>query len=343
MRAFPIAKIAITMFIIAAGISSITYKEKSVTINSKPEDIYVLDLNMNNPLVEVKNKLSFDKLYGFESLSDMSKDADYSINGMFYDPLGIPLGTIIEDGKVVHMSKLDKPKLLIDEDNKVYVDDVNIEISLKTKDKEYSVKNVNGVIYNNEFGLYDSYYGSTTRIRELSTNYIIKNGVVGDVIFSESPVKIPKGKDVFVLAIRGKNKDFSMGDKIDIILKNTLDIDVKTGFTLGAWLVEDGKNVAERVDDFIGPTYSLQPRSIVGVTGDNHLIFILIDGRTRKSMGVTGKECADILLEYGVVAGGYLDGGASSEIIANGEIRNKIAGKNERKIAHCILIKEKNK
>ncbi len=343
MRSFSIAKIAITMFVLAAAISSVTYKEESLKINAKPENLYVLDLNMNNPLVELNNKLSFDKLYGFESLSDMAGDADYAINGMFYDPLGIPLGTIIEDGKIIHMSRLNKPKVLIDKDNKVHLDDVEFEISIKVKGKEFSVKNVNGVIYAGEFGLYDSYYGSSTRIRELSTNYIIENGLVSEIIISESPVKIPKEDGKFILAIRGRNNDFSKGDKIEIIPKNTLGIGVKTGFTLGAWLVKDGKNVAQRVDDFIGPTDSLQPRTIVGITKDNHLIFVLIDGRTRKSMGVTGKECADILIDYGVTYGGYLDGGASSEIIVDGEIKNNIAGKNERKIAHCIVIKEKNK
>ena len=81
------------------------------------------------------------------------------------------------------------------------------------------------------------------------------------------------------------------------------------------------------------------PRSAVVIKDESTLVFIVVDGRQPGySTGVTGKQLADILISAGVTEAALLDGGASSEMIVNGEIVNKPSAGKERLIAAAFVI-----
>jgi exopolysaccharide biosynthesis protein len=64
----------------------------------------------------------------------------------------------------------------------------------------------------------------------------------------------------------------------------------------------------------------IQPRTAVGQKADGTVIFIVIDGRQFPySIGATEREVQDLFIQDDVVNAGFLDGGASSELVVRGE------------------------
>jgi exopolysaccharide biosynthesis protein len=108
-------------------------------------------------------------------------------------------------------------------------------------------------------------------------------------------------------------------------------------FSFGPALVDDGK-LTERV-------YNVQPiknpRTAFGQAGPLHYVFVVVDGRTNASKGVTVLELANILLESGCYVAYNLDGGGSSCMWFNGAIVNTPSDGSkvgERSISDIIFI-----
>lgn len=82
------------------------------------------------------------------------------------------------------------------------------------------------------------------------------------------------------------------------------------------------------------------PRTAVGQKkADGTVIFIVIDGRQTSSVGATLKEVQDLFLEQGVINAGFLDGGASSELVVNDELVTHPSSKyGERRLPSAFLV-----
>jgi exopolysaccharide biosynthesis protein len=70
-----------------------------------------------------------------------------------------------------------------------------------------------------------------------------------------------------------------------------------------------------------------QPRTAVGVVDDNHLVFVVVDGRSPGySAGVTMTDLAEIMQSLGATTAYNLDGGGSSTMYFDGELVNDPLG-----------------
>ena len=69
--------------------------------------------------------------------------------------------------------------------------------------------------------------------------------------------------------------------------------------------------------------YGLHPRTAIGQTLDGSILMLVIDGRQLHSLGATMKDCQDILSSYGAINAAALDGGSSSIMYYDGEIKTK--------------------
>ena len=69
----------------------------------------------------------------------------------------------------------------------------------------------------------------------------------------------------------------------------------------------------------------VNPRTAIGQRADGALLLLVLDGRSVDTLGATMENIADIMLEYGAVNAGNLDGGSSSVIVYGGEIINSCA------------------
>lgn len=81
-----------------------------------------------------------------------------------------------------------------------------------------------------------------------------------------------------------------------------------------------------------------QPRTGIGVLGDNHLVFVVVDGRSEGySTGVTLTGLAEILQGLGATTAYNLDGGGSSTMFFDGALVNNPLGKNAERGTSDIL------
>lgn len=67
----------------------------------------------------------------------------------------------------------------------------------------------------------------------------------------------------------------------------------------------------------------VNPRSVIGQRADGAVLLLTIDGRQAHSLGATYKDCIEVMLQYGAINAGNLDGGGSSTLVYEGEIVNK--------------------
>ncbi|MEP7762319.1 phosphodiester glycosidase family protein [Sanguibacter sp. 25GB23B1] len=81
-----------------------------------------------------------------------------------------------------------------------------------------------------------------------------------------------------------------------------------------------------------------QPRTAVGVIDTNHLVFVVVDGRSAGySEGVTMTELAEIMQGLGATTAYNLDGGGSSTMYFDGELVNDPLGKGQERGTSDIL------
>ena len=92
----------------------------------------------------------------------------------------------------------------------------------------------------------------------------------------------------------------------------------------------------------VGKAMASNPRTAIGIVDDLHYLFVVSDGRTNESDGLTLYELAEFMESLGVVTAYNLDGGGSSTMYFNGEVVNKPTtnGKHikERSVSDIVYI-----
>lgn len=116
--------------------------------------------------------------------------------------------------------------------------------------------------------------------------------------------------------------------------------------SFGPALVAEGR-VREGIDDVEVDTnfgnHSIQgdqPRTAVGVISDNHLVFVVVDGRDRGySAGVSMSELAELMTSLGARTAYNLDGGGSSTMYFNSQVVNQPSNGGERGTSDILYIR----
>jgi exopolysaccharide biosynthesis protein len=114
--------------------------------------------------------------------------------------------------------------------------------------------------------------------------------------------------------------------------------------SFGPDLVRDGA-IIDGIDDVEVDTnfgnHSVQgnqPRTGVGLIGNNHLLFVVVDGRSDGySRGVTMTEFAQIFVDRKAQVAYNLDGGGSSTMVFNGVLVNNPLGRGQQRGTSDIL------
>lgn len=133
---------------------------------------------------------------------------------------------------------------------------------------------------------------------------------------------------------------FSIVDEATSNLEELLANGAWQALSFGPALVVDSE-IAVDTDDEVSQSKNSNPRTAIGMISPLHYVFIVSDGRTSQSAGLSLYELATIMQEYGVTVGYNLDGGGSSTMYFNGEIVNNPTSGNssgERKVSDIVYI-----
>lgn len=120
----------------------------------------------------------------------------------------------------------------------------------------------------------------------------------------------------------------------------------KTAIGGGPVLINDGKFADTYVAELFYGTSGIapdvdQPRTAVGVTADNKMIFFVCEGRemTEGVRGLTTEDVANVLLDLDCVEAVNLDGGGSSCMLINGKETIKVSDGSQRSVASTLMLK----
>lgn len=92
-------------------------------------------------------------------------------------------------------------------------------------------------------------------------------------------------------------------------------------FSFGPALVTDGEVFVDE-DDEVARSMASNPRTAIGQIGPLHYAFVVTDGRTEESAGLSLVQLADLMREIGCETAYNLDGGGSSTMVFQGEVVN---------------------
>lgn len=92
-------------------------------------------------------------------------------------------------------------------------------------------------------------------------------------------------------------------------------------FSFGPALIQQGQITVTAADE-VGKAMAENPRTAIGMIAPGHYLFIVSDGRTSNSDGLSLLELAEFMQALGVSEGYNLDGGGSSTMVFMGEVIN---------------------
>ena len=111
--------------------------------------------------------------------------------------------------------------------------------------------------------------------------------------------------------------------------------------SFGPALIENG-TISVTEEDEVGKAMASNPRTAIGIIDNLHYVFVVSDGRTEESEGLSLLELAEFMYSIGVETAYNLDGGGSSTMYFNGEVVNNptTSGRSvkERSVSDIVCI-----
>lgn len=163
------------------------------------------------------------------------------------------------------------------------------------------------------------------------SGYVLRNGV----LYRESSA----GKAQQDLVI-GTDGSFTVCREGDFTAQELLDAGAAQVLSFGPGLIEEGE-VSFDPAKGQGKELTRNPRTAMGWYGGWHYVFVVADGRTERSEGLTLQQLANFLHSLGVRTAYNLDGGGSATMVFNGQVVNQPTdGHNieERNVSDIVYI-----
>ncbi len=174
------------------------------------------------------------------------------------------------------------------------------------------------------FAVNGDYYGAREK------GYVLRNGVLyRDTVASSQ-------EDLVIY----KDGSFEVITEKKVSAQELVDKGAEQILSFGPALLLDGK-VAITKDEEYGKAIQDNPRTAIGIIDELHYLFVVADGRTVESKGVTIRELANFMMDFNVVTAYNLDGGGSSAMYFNGNLVNNPSTSGtirERKVSDIVYI-----
>ena len=313
--------------------------------NGRPVRINIVetDLKVAKNLEVVPVLSSSEKLQSRRTITTIakSKNAIAAINGTYFKPqTGVPLGTLVIDGKFYTGPVYDRVALGIFEDG-FDVARVQLNAAVSGSGVTIKVDNINQprmlstyvLVYTPEWGKYSPYapkYGMSLRVAD---GQITKA--------SANPLDIPSNGYVIsgpkkLLEPLLKDKDAKLDIKTLPEWKS-----VKHIISGGPYLVKNGAVFVDMTAQKLAAVGGRNPRTAIGYTSSNNFVLVAVDGREGSSIGMTLMELANFMQSIGCVGAINLDGGGSTVMYVNGKVVNNPHIKGGIPLSNALVLSEK--
>ncbi len=316
-----------------------------------PRALTLLDMDINKKKLTINTHLANNKLPGLVDLQDTvrTEKALAGINGGFFSYTGRPLGFLIVQGMVVSEPLKNRTILAITDKGDVLfgrLDWRGILTDNKGENK-VCVTGVNRKPNKDEVVIYNKFYGQKVKTKLNTDQLLISTNKVDKRLFSiQSEIPVPESG--YIIQASGDKRsmlaNFCSGDFIiysfDFIPDSWDRYNIVSALEAGPRLLKNGKiHITAEQGDFNSDIVTGRaPRSAVGLTTNNHLLFVTVDGRQPKlSIGMTLSELAEFMKKNEVNEAINLDGGYSARMVVRGYTMNNPGKK--RLIANEIIIK----
>ncbi len=300
-------------------------------LNAGPVLVQALDIEISFSVPKIKLKTSFKSggVRGFSKVSDLARQEEgiAGINGGYFGPDGLPLGLLIQDGKLMSLPINNRTAWGIDKDGNMRMEQVDFEADVTIDGICHYLSGYNRSRYSDQLILYSSAYGQRTGTNLWGYEVVIKDGEVINTQLGNS--EIPE--DSFVLSGHGifktLLKGLKVGDKVMINLKLTpdwIEEDIVQAIGGGPKLVENGIiRITGEEEKFLPDILTGRaPRTALGITPKGHLLMVVVDGRSQFSIGMTLQELAELMISMGASQAMNLDGGKSSTLVIRDKVFN---------------------
>lgn len=143
-----------------------------------------------------------------------------------------------------------------------------------------------------------------------------------------------------VLAVYNDGSFVTMKEK-DVDAQNLLDSGVLQLFSFGPTLVDNGQ-ISVSANQEVEQSMNSNPRTAIGMISPLHYVFVVSDGRTSESAGLSLAQLAAVMQDAGCQCAYNLDGGGSSTMWFMGDVVNNPTTNgnsiSERKVSDIVYI-----
>ena len=188
---------------------------------------------------------------------------------------------------------------------------------------ETTSKNAEGV--NAILAINGDYYGAR------DSGYVLRNGTLYRTNTSGR-----SQEDLVILS----DGSFEIINESETSAEELSELDALQVFAFGPALLTDGE-ISVTISEEVNQAKSSNPRTAIAEIEPLHYLFVVADGRTDESEGLTLYELAEFLQHLGADTAYNLDGGGSSTMVFNGNLINNptSTGKiKERSVSDIVYI-----
>lgn len=321
---------------------SIAYEKQRVATGTGSTAVHILHVDPRSPDIAIQPVIAGDIATGMETASVIAtrNDAIAGVNGGYFAGSGSPLGMVVIDGELVSAPLPRRSVFGISRSGEPLIRTFEFQGRVRTPGNSWLwVSAVNRPPHAGGVAVYTGRYGPLTPTLGLAA--VIRDGRV--VAFASGRIMIPE--DGYVLTVNRADahllKDhLRVGEPATVTFALAPGLELISALGGGPRLVKDGQPfIPFGWEWFTQYLFSRRaPRTAVGIRPNGKLIFVTVDGRSRRNTGMTLTELANLMVRLGAWEAMNLDGGGSATMVVGGRIVNEPSDGRERLIGSALLV-----
>lgn len=333
-------------FVLPAGekvVDGVTYYRDRAKTSVGCTDVHILRVEPFSNTTRIFPVLANEGIAQKETLSSMSKryGAIAGINAAYFTPRGDPIGTLIINRRLISSPLYRRSVFGISEDDTLIFGNPDFSGVLKSGNFSIAIDAVNQPRRGEQLAVYTPEYARSTLTPEQGVEIVLVKGkIVG--IYANDALIPPDGVVVSAGGEKaGLLKQLKLGQSVtlDYSIDKPWDT-IRHAVCGGPRLISEGRQdingQEEKFDNSI--INGRHPRTAVALTFDGDLLMIVVDGRSKRNVGMKLSELASYLRNLGARHAINLDGGGSSSMIVKNRIVNSPSDGCERRISNGLLV-----